>query len=158
MKKILLVTIISLLAAPLSMLHAQDDIQKVQEAWGKDKKELVRIGMDLSSADSAKFWPLYDKYETERRKISREWILALGDYADNYTSMTNAKADELINKLFKVDAGISKLLQQYYGKVKSALNAMQAAKFVHIESYINTTIRSKMQESLPLIGEKMKTL
>jgi hypothetical protein len=160
MKKIFLATIISLLAAPLMVLNAQDDIQKIQEAWGKDKKELMRMGMALSNADSVKFWPVYDKYEAERQKLGRERIMVLNDYADNYSSMTNEKADEVITKLMKNDAANSQLLQQYYGKVKTALNAIQASKFVHIESYISATIRSALLESIPFLGEldKMKTL
>jgi hypothetical protein len=160
MKKVFLVTIISLLAAPLMMLQAQDDIQKIQEAWGKDKKELMRVGMGLSNADSVKFWPVYDKYEADRQKLGKERITVLNDYADNYSSMTNEKADEVITKLMKNDAATSQLLQQYYGKIKTALNAIEASKFVHIESYINATIRSALLESIPFLGEldKMKTL
>src|SRR5882672_3429632 len=112
-----------------SLLHAQDDIQKVQDAWGKDKKELVRIGMGLSAVDSLKFWPVYNQYETERQKIGRERIIILNDYAENYSKMTNTKADELIGRFFKNDASYNKLQQQYYTKFKSTLNAMQAAKF-----------------------------
>jgi hypothetical protein len=153
MKKVLLVIIIGLLAAPLMILNAQDDLQKIQEAWGKDKKELMRMGMALSSADSVKFWPVYDKYEADRQKLGKERIMVLNDYADNYSGITNAKADEVMTKLMKNDAATSQLLQQYYGKVKTALNAIQASKFVHIESYISSTIRSALLESLPLIGE-----
>ncbi len=132
---------------------AQDDIEKVQQAWKKDKKELVRIGMELTAADSVKFWPIYDKYEVERQKLGRERILALNDYADNYFNITNAKADDIINRIFRNDAALAKLQQEYYGKVKTALNAMQAAKFMHVEAYLQSTIRSMIQGALPAIGQ-----
>jgi len=151
MKKIILVVTILILSG-LS-IYAQDDIQQVQDAWGKDKKELVWIGMNLSPADSIKFWPVYDQYEKARQKIGRERIIILNDYADNYEKMTNAKADELINRIFKNDAASVKLMQQYYGRMKTTLNAMQAAKFLHIETYLQTTIRSALQGALPMIGE-----
>ena len=151
MKKIILVVTILILSG-LS-IYAQDDIQQVQDAWGKDKKELVWIGMNLSPADSIKFWPVYDQYEKQRQKIGRERIIILNDYADNYEKMTNAKADELINRIFKNDAASVKLMQQYYGRMKTTLNAMQAAKFLHIETYLQTTIRSALQGALPMIGE-----
>lgn len=145
---ILLLTIIV-----FSQLHAQDDIQKIQDEWGKDKKELVRLGMALSATDSVKFWPVYNQYEKERQKIGRERILILDDYAANYFGITNAKADELIQRIFKNDAALTKLQQTYYTKVKTALNAKEAAKFLHIESYINNTIRSELQGALPVIGQ-----
>jgi hypothetical protein len=140
-------------------LSAQDDIQRFQEEWGKDKKELVRIGMGLSAADSVKFWPIYAVYEKERQKLGRERITILGEYADNYYNISNAKTDELINRIFKNEAAFAKLQQQYYGKVKAAITAIQAAKFMHIESYLHTTIRAELLGELPVIGEldKMKT-
>ena len=151
MKKQLFMMIVLFMAA--ATLNAQEDIQKVQEAWGKDKKELVRIGMGLSKADSVKFWPVYNQYEAQRQKIGRERILILDDYAQNYYSMTNAKADELVNRLFKNDAALAALQLQYYTRVKTALNAMQAAKFMHVESYIISTIKSRLQGALPVIGQ-----
>lgn len=150
MKRILFATVIILSGMTV---YSQDEIQEVQDAWGKDKKELMHIGMGLSPADSIKFWPVYDSYEKERQKIGRERILILNDYAENYYSITNAKADELISRIFKNDAALAKLQQTYYTKFKTTLNAIQAAKFLHIESYLTSTIRSRVQGALPVIGQ-----
>ena len=133
--------------------YAQDDIKEIQKEWGKDKKELVGMAMDLSSADAAKFWPLYDKYEKERQKLGRERLRIYSDYADNMENLTNAKTDEIITRLFKNDAALTKLHQQYYTSIKTKLNAKQAAKFLQIETYFNTAIRSAVQDELPYIGE-----
>jgi hypothetical protein len=152
MKGKFLAAIIILTAGSLCSLYAQDDIQKIQEAWGMDKKELMRIGMELSGADSVKFWPVYDQYETERRKIGRDRIMILNDYGDNYLKMTNAKADELISRIFKNEEALNKLQQQYYNRFKTTLNAIQAAKFLQIESYLNSTLKSWLQGGLPVIG------
>lgn len=139
--------------------QAQDDIQQIQQEWGKDKKELVGLAMDLSDADSIKFWPLYNKYEKERQRLGRERLKILTDYADNLENLTNAKTDEIINRLFKNDAALTKLHQQYYTSIKAKMNARQAAKFLQIETYFNTAIRSAVQDELPYIGEldSMKT-
>ena len=154
MKKIFLVATVFLCAGLFGKIYAQEDeIQQVQKEWGKDKKELVRTGMDLTAADSIKFWPVYNRYEKERQKLGRERILILQDYADHYLDITNAKADELINRIFKNDAALSKLQQTYYKSVKTALNAKQAAKFLQIESYINSVLKSLIQEEIPIIGE-----
>src|SRR5215211_3358516 len=97
-----------------TVLYSQDEIQKVQQEWGKDKKELVGLAMDLSPADSVKFWPLYAKYEKEKQKLGRDRILTLTEYNDNFENLTNAKADAIINKLFINEAALAKLQQQYY--------------------------------------------
>jgi hypothetical protein len=151
MKKILLS--IGILLASFSAVYAQDEIDQFQKEWGKEKRDLVRMAMELSPADSVKFWPLYDKYEKERQKLGKDRIKTFSDYADNLDKLTNTKADELINRLFVNDAGVAKLRQKYYSSIKTTLNALQAAKFMQIETYFDTAIRSAIQDELPYIGD-----
>jgi len=136
----------------------EDEIQIVQGAWGKQKRELVSIAMDLSAKDSARFWPIYAKYETARKKLGRERLIILNDYVESYETLSNTKADQLVNRLFKNDADNARLLQQYYNSMKTALNALQAAKFLHVESFLQSYIKIHVQANLPYIGEldKMK--
>ncbi|TMI70982.1 MAG: hypothetical protein E6H09_14635 [Bacteroidetes bacterium] len=137
----------------------EDDIQIIQGAWGRQKRELVSMAMSLSAKDSVKFWPVYDKYEVTRKKLGRERLLILNDYVESYEKLTNTKADELANRLFKNDAANAQLLQQYYNSMKTALNALQAAKFLHVESFLQSYIKIHLQANLPYIGEldKLKT-
>ena len=153
MKKVFLAAVI-FLAATSKTLYAQDDeIQTLQKEWGQEKKELVRMGMALTAADSVKFWPVYQKYEKERQKLGKERILIIQDYADHFLDLTNAKADELVNRIFKNEAALTTLQKTYYTTVKSKLNAKQAAKFLQIETYINSFLKSAIQEEIPVIGE-----
>jgi len=158
MKSLLFPTVLFLLISTFVRVQ-NDEIQTVQKEWGKDKKELVSLAMDLSAADSVKFWPLYNNYEKERQKLGRERILILTDYSDHFESLTNAKADELITKIFKNELALTNLQQRYYISLKGKLGALKAAKFMQVESYISTSIRSAIQEELPFIGEldSMKT-
>jgi hypothetical protein len=39
-----------------------DELAMVRQVFGQEKKEIVKQFLDLSAADSAKFWPLYDEY------------------------------------------------------------------------------------------------
>src|SRR5215467_3024689 len=132
----------------LNQLLAQvsdDDIQVLQGAWGKQKRELVSMAMGLSAADSAKFWPVYDKYEISRKKIGKERIKILDDYVNGYDKINNAKADDIVMRVFRNDRANSELLQQYYVVMKKSLNAIQAAKFLHVESFLQTYIKTQLQ-------------
>jgi hypothetical protein len=156
MKRVVSTAVVLLASFFLHEAFAQsleDDIQIVQGAWGKEKRELVSIAMSLSAKDSVKFWPVYDKYEVARKKLGRERLLILNDYVESYEKLSNAKADELANRLFKNDAANAQLLQQYYNGVKTALNALQAAKFLHVESFLQSYIKIHLQANLPYIGE-----
>ena len=153
MKKLLIATIGILFTCSGLKLYAQDDFQQIQKEWGKDKKELVRMVMELIPEDSIKFWPVYDKYEVERQKLGRERVMIIDDYAQHYMTMTSTKADELVTRIFKNEASLLKLQQQYYASFKKSHNAMQAAKFLQIESYLNGVLKVMLQEAIPVIGE-----
>jgi len=71
----------------------------------------------------------------------------------SYENLTTAKADQLVAKLFKNDAAIAVLTQQGYANVKKALNALQAAKFLHVESFLQSWVKIHLQANLPYIGE-----
>src|SRR5215813_11670847 len=125
MKKVFLTAMVFMASFFLNQLLAQtseDDIQILQGAWGKQKRELVRIAMALTPADSVKFWPQYDKYEERRKKLGAERIKILDEYVAGYEKMTNAKADALVNRIFANDRGYSDLQQQYYVVMKKTLN------------------------------------
>ena len=145
-----------------SELRAQatdDDIQIVQGAWGKQKRELVSAAMQLSDKDSVKFWPVYERYEIARKKLGKDRIKVLDEYATNFEKLTSVQTDDIVARLFKNEAGFNALLQQYYAEVKKSLNSMQAAKFLHIESFLQSYIKVHIQANIPYIGslEKAKT-
>ena len=156
MKKVFSAAMLFMASFFLNQLLAQasnDDIQILQGAWGKQKRELVRIGMGLSAADSVKFWPQYDKYEERRKKIGAERIKILDEYISNFEKMTPAKADDLVNRIFKNDRANSDLMQQYYVIMKNTLNAIEAAKFLHVETFLQSYIRTQLQGNMPFLGE-----
>ena len=155
MKKLLLTAILFMAVFIPNQLLAQtsdDDIQIIQGAWGKQKRELVRIAMALSEADSVNFWPIYDEYEEKRKKLGAKRIDILNDYTKNYNKMTNGKAEELVNRIFRNDRSNSDLLQQCFYSMKKSLNAIQATKFLQIETFLQLYIKSQLQGNLPLLS------
>ena len=155
MKKVFVTAMFFMASFFVNQLLAQiskDDIQIIQGEWGKQKREIVRLTMALSPTDSVKFWPEYDKYEDRRKKIGAERIKILDDYVNSYEKMTNTKADEIVNRIFKNDRANSDLLQQYYVVMKKALNPVEGAKFLHIETFLQSYIKTQLQASLPFLG------
>jgi Spy/CpxP family protein refolding chaperone len=55
-------------------------IQKIKA----DKKLLVAGNMDLTDAESKKFWPLYDAYQKELQKLNQRLGTTIKEYADAY--------------------------------------------------------------------------
>lgn len=134
-------------------MTVDDEITLIQEAFGNDKKMIVESYMDLPESIAPGFWTIYQAYELERKAISRDRIKIIDEYLNKYSSLGEYEADDLAKRTIKNDMQLSKLHSKYYKKFKKATSAIDAAKFLQIDTYIHNTIRNALQQELPFIGE-----
>lgn len=131
----------------------KEDIDVLQSVYGKSKGDLVKDYMNLSDTQSQAFSKVYDAYETERKTLGQAKIQLINDYAVNYDTLTDEKADELAKGTLKNNLGYEKLYSKTYGQAKKAIGAINAAKFIQLEVYLQAIIRAEILESIPFIGE-----
>ena len=103
----------------------------------QQKAEMMGEVMQLSAADAAKFWPIYEKYDEELAKLNDQRVANIQEYANSYDQMTDEKADELIHKAMSYRKQRSELLAKYYEQVKQALGGITAARFVQKRGVYN---------------------
>ncbi len=158
MKKLGLILI---MAAASFSSYAQssykEDLEVVQSVYGKSKSDLVKQYMNLSDAQAAAFTKVYDDYEVARKALGQTKFKLLNDYAANYETLTDAKADELAKATLKNHVDYEKLYSKTYNQAKKAIGSINAAKFIQLEVYLQTIIRSEILEAIPFIGEMDKT-
>jgi hypothetical protein len=132
--------------------NIQEYINLLRTDVRHQKAEIMGAVMQLSASDAAKFWPIYSQYDTELTKLNDMRAANIEEYARTYTSMTDEKADELIQKALAFDKQRTELLTKYYGLVKPALGAIMAARFVQVERQLLSTIDLQIAASLPVVG------
>jgi hypothetical protein len=119
----------------------------------QQKAEMMGAVMQLSAADAAKFWPIYSEYDAELSKVNNLRIENIQDYSQNYTQMTDEKADQLVQKAMGYQKQRSELLAKYYDLMKQSLGAVTAARFLQIENQLLLIIDLQINASLPIVGE-----
>jgi hypothetical protein len=136
---------------------AQKNIQEYVELLRSDvrqqKAEMMGAVMQLSAADAAKFWPIYSEYDAELTKVNDLRVANIQEYARRYSEMTDEKADELIQNASAYETQRSELLAKYYARVKQALGAITAARFVQVEHQLLLIIDLQVASALPIVGE-----
>jgi len=156
MKKALLLAFTCILYFAVNAQTLKDEIQIIQGLYGMEKQKAVEEAMNLSASEANVFWPLYEKYETERKKLGAERLTIIADYAANYVGLTGQKADELAQRIFKNDLAFDKLHRKYFNVIKKQVGALKAAQFMQIESYLQNSVRVAIANELPFIGEIKK--
>jgi hypothetical protein len=153
-------TIIALIALLSASLYAQSTetlIELVKSNLQVEKKGIIAEAMELNSEQSDKFWPIYNEYEKQVSKLIDQKVAIIKEYAENYDSLTNAVAEDLVEKSFDLEEERLKLEKETYNKVKEVLNAKYAGKFIQLVSRINKIINIQLASEIPLIPADEKT-
>ncbi len=119
----------------------------------QQKAEMMGAVMLLSADDAAKFWPIYSEYDAALTKLNDQRVANIKEYARAYTQITDEKADELIQNALAYRKQRSELLAKTYDRVKQALGAITAARFVQVEDQLLSVIDLQIASQLPLAGQ-----
>ncbi|MGL6266417.1 MAG: hypothetical protein ACRC2O_00765 [Chitinophagaceae bacterium] len=135
----------------------KEDVEIIQNMFGKQKKELVQMYMTIPEDKKAGFWTLYDQYEVDRKALGKERIALVEAYANDYASMDDKKASDLMNRKMKWLGDYSKMQKKHYDIISKQIGGLQASKLFQLEDYLENNIRLFIQESIPFIDELDKT-
>ena len=126
-------------------------IQLMRSDVRQQKAEIMGSMMQLSAADAAKFWPIYNDYDAELNKVNDLRVANIKEYARTYNDMTDAKADQLIEAAMAYQKQRSELLSKYYERLKQAVGATTAARFVQVEHQLLLIIDLQIASELPVV-------
>ena len=133
--------------------NIQAYIELIRSDVRQQKSQLMGVVMQLSADEASKFWPLYSEYDEELTKLNNLRSNNIQEYARTYTSMTDAKADELIKTALNFQQQRSELLGRYYERVKAAVGGITATRFVQVEHQLLLIIDLQIASSLPIVGQ-----
>lgn len=153
MKKLHIILALIITSYSFSQSMRKEEIDIIQSVFGKEKKELIHQYISVAPEKANEFWKIYDEYETERKTLGQNKIKIINEYATNYETLSNEKADELVKSTLKNNIDYEKLNEKYYIKYKKVIGALQAAKFIQLESFIQLKIKNAIMNSIPFIGE-----
>ena len=107
--------------------------------------------MKLTESESQPFWNLYNDYQGKLYTIQNKRIALIKVFAENYESLSNEKADELMVNYMKYQSELLKLKKSYYKKFKKILPAGKAARFFQAENKIETLVNAELALQIPMI-------
>ena len=149
MKKLLLFAFLF----SITSVFAQDVesyIELLKSELKTDRKAIITESMEFTQQQSEAFWPIYTEFEHELEKLSGKRIANIKDFAANYDSLTDKKADELIKNSFGFQNDRLSLNEKYYKKFAEALTPIVAAKYMQVENQIQLIIDLSIAANLPL--------
>ena len=126
-------------------------IQALRSDVRADRMQIVTAAMRFTEAEAAVFWPVYRNYQAEVTKISDQKIALLKDYAQNFDTMSAAKARELADRSFAVEQQKTDLKRKYFKEFEKVLPANRVARFFQVDHRLDLLIDLQIAAQVPLM-------
>jgi hypothetical protein len=142
-----------LTAVALAQTPGTTNMDILRQKVKADKKLVVAENLQLTDAEGAKFWPVYDAYQKDLQQINERLAAVVLAYADAYKKgpIADATAKKLIEDASAVDDAEATLKRTSLPKVLAVLPAGKAARYVQIENKIRAVIRYELAAGIPLV-------
>jgi hypothetical protein len=118
------------------------------------KKQALTASLELTDAEAAKFWPVYDQYSAELSKLGDQRYALIKEYANGFGTLTDNQALSLIKRSLSLDDKITQLRSKYVPIVNKVLPGTKTATFFQMDRYINTLIDLQVAGPIPLVLEQ----
>jgi hypothetical protein len=115
------------------------------------KKQVIAANLTLTDTEATKFWPVYEQYAAELKKITDTKNALIKEYAEEYGSLTDEQADSLVRRWLDSDIATLELRRKYLPIFGKVLPGKVTATFFQVEHRINAMIDLQLTSQLPLM-------
>ena len=126
----------------MALMHKQIDSMK---------KQLIAANVTLTDTEATKFWPVYEQYSAELKKITDTKTALIKEYAEEYGSLTDEQAESLICRWVDADVAAFELRRKYVPTFRKVLAGKVTATFFQVELCIDAMIDLQLTSQLPLM-------
>ena len=115
------------------------------------KKQAIAANVTLTDTEAIKFWPVYEQYSAELKKITDTKNALIKEYAEEYGSLTDEQADSLVRRWLDSDIAAFELRKKYFPIFRKVLPGKVTATFFQVEHRLNAMIDLQLTSQLPLM-------
>jgi|SRR5687767_1761884 len=138
-------------SAATKVTTMDDVLHAIRSDLQGDRADILAKNLTMNSEVAAKFWPMFEKYQTEQNVIMDEQLRGLQRYIENYDTLDDAGALALINAHFDRDGRMNALRQKWFGEFQKVLGTRLAARAMQIDRRLSLAHQSQFSSRIPLI-------
>jgi len=107
--------------------------------------------MPLTETEATKFWPLYDRYVAETIKINDARFALIKEYAQNYSDMSDAQADDFIKRWIAFDGDSTQLRLKYIPEFEKVISHKKTALFFQMDRRLSMMVELQLASQVPVV-------
>jgi Spy/CpxP family protein refolding chaperone len=139
-----------LTAGTVAAQTERDVIEVMRAQVATNRQALVAENMNLTETEADAFWPLYREFQNERANLADRRVAMLTEFRDNFDSLSEERAKEIINDHVKLEDDFLRLRKRYLPKFRKVLGEKQTMRYLQIENKLEAIIDFELARVVPL--------
>jgi Spy/CpxP family protein refolding chaperone len=131
---------------------SDQDIEMLRADLRAQRKQITAQNMTLTADEATKFWPIFDQYRQEAIKPNDERWAVIKDYAANYSTMTDAQAQDYIKRSTAVEQQLIALRMKYVPVFEKVISPKKTALWYQIDRRIDLLINLQFSAMIPMVN------
>jgi hypothetical protein len=127
------------------------DIEMLRADLRAQRKQITAQNMTLTADEATKFWPIFEQYRQEAIKPNDERWAVIKDYATNYNTMTDAQAQDYMQRANTVDQQLLALRMKYVPVFEKVISPKKTALWYQIDRRIDLLINLQLSAVIPMV-------
>lgn len=128
------------------------DVTRLTTALSAERRRAFMVGMQLTPAQDTAFWPIFEKFEGERRVVSERMVRIVQQYAQAYPNVGDDQAWQMVSGTADAEKEIVAIRQKAAEEVKKKINGRAALRFYILDDYLTTAVRLGVLDDMPVVS------
>jgi len=130
-----------------------DQIELTRANIQNRRQEIVQQIMELTPAQSEKFWPVYRDYRNEIARVSDQRVELIEKFVKQAATMSDEQSEKLLHQWFSLREQQIGVQKKYAGKFRKLLPGAKVVRFYQTENLLDTIVSANIQASMPVAGD-----
>jgi len=126
-------------------------VQFVRSITAAERQATLANAAAFTDEEAENFWSIYREYRNEVAALDDRIVALIRDLADNYESLTDAKATELSHEWLDVEKKRIAAKAKYLKKYEKILPGVKLARVLQVENRLDVLVQLRLARNVPLI-------
>ena len=137
-------------SAQVSAADLEREMDSVRQIVRSNRQKVIAGGMDLTTEENQKFWPLYSEYRDAAAKQGDRLTKIIMEYGKNYDALSDAQALKLMNDYATLDQDRLNLRSAYVKKFAAILPPKKLMRYFQMEQKLDAIMNYDIAATIPL--------
>jgi len=132
---------------------AKADLDILRDTIRANRKALVAANLTLTDDQAGKFWPLYDRYQTELNSVQDRAVKIIEEYTASFSNLSDDKAMKLADDWLSAEGDRVKVRRTYLEQFAKVLPGRKVVRFYQIENKMDAVLRYDLAREIPVVEQ-----